>query len=188
MKNKERAFVIERVAAAYKTFAITLSWISVITIFIMIFSTTIDATARFLFNNPIPGMFELNEVILVICVFMGATWTQIERGHIRVEVFLMKSSARKQYILNTISWFVALIFAAILCYQTYMGFLDSYSVREFRWGSIQMPIWWAKGLVPLGLLLLMIQLIFDIIMEVRALLGWKDDGDGGDSATTVREF
>jgi TRAP-type C4-dicarboxylate transport system permease small subunit len=120
-------------------------------------------------------MFELNEVILVVCVFMGVAWTQIKRGHIRVEVLLVRLSPRTQHILNTLSWLIMLIFVAILCYQSYQGFLESYSMREFRWGSVQMPIWWAKGLVPLGLLLMLVQLVLDILTEIKAILTGSED-------------
>lgn len=167
--------MLEKIQAKYETFTTALSFISVICLVIMIASTTLDATARFAFNRPLPGMFELNEVILVVCVFMGVAWTQIKRGHIRVEVFLVRLSTRTQHILNTLSWLIMFIFVAILCYQSYQGFLESYSMKEFRWGSVQMPIWWAKGLVPLGLLLMLVQLVLDMLLEIKAILtGAKD--------------
>jgi TRAP-type C4-dicarboxylate transport system permease small subunit len=184
MKNKKALSVLEKFQEKYETFTTVLSLISVICLVIMILSTTLDATARFVFNNPVPGMFELNEVILVVCVFMGVAWTQLKRGHIRVEVIVVRFSPRVRHILNAISWLVTLIFVAILCYQSYQGFLESYSIREFRWGSVQMPIWWAKGLIPLGLLLLLVQLVLDILLEIKSFLASKDDVQ----KSAVREF
>lgn len=174
MNDETKLTLAEKIEQKYKVFSIGLSSISAVTIAIMMVSTTIDATVRFVLNTPIPGIFELNEVILVVCVFMGITWTQMERGHIRVEVVLMRVSPRTRHILNVFSWTVALIFVGILCYQTYQGFQDSFRIREFRWGSVQMPIWWAKGLVPLGLLLMMAQLVLDIWKEINSLLGIKE--------------
>jgi TRAP-type C4-dicarboxylate transport system permease small subunit len=139
----------------------------------MILSISIDATARYLFNSPVAGVFELNEVMLVVCVFMGLTWTQMDRGNIRVEIFLLKLSPRWRHILDAFSWIVTLCFVSILFYMSYKGFLDSYRIREFRWGSVQMPIWWAKGLVPFGLLLLMLQLLLDIFFELKAFFDIK---------------
>jgi TRAP-type C4-dicarboxylate transport system permease small subunit len=89
-----------------------------------------------------------------------------------------------QHIMNAISWLVTLIFVAILCYQSYQGFLESYSIREFRWGSVQMPIWWAKGLVPVGLLLLMVQLVLDILLEIKSIFANKE----GLPKPPIREF
>ncbi len=160
---------IQRFAFKFRKFAMTLGAISAISVLIMIFSTSIDTIMRFFFNSPIPGMFELNEVLLVICVYMGITWTQMDRGHIRVEVFVWKLPKQARHYINIVAWSVTLIFVTILCIQTYFGFLDSFRIREFRWGSVQMPIWWAKGLIPIGCLLMMIQLVIDIIIEFQSV-------------------
>jgi TRAP-type C4-dicarboxylate transport system permease small subunit len=185
MGNTKENSLFDAIFNNYGKFSTVLSSVSAVCILLMILSTTIDTTARFLFNNPIPGMFELNEVLLVICVYMGISWTQIKRGHIRVEVFVLKFSARNRYFLNIFAWSVALFFVGILCYQSFYGFLDSYRIREFRWGSVQMPIWWAKGLVPLGCLMLMIQLVLDIISELKSIIGIKKDEL---KRSVVREF
>jgi len=174
MNDAVKLTLVERIESKYRKFSVALSCLSGITIALMMISTTIDASARYIFNHPLPGVFELNEVMLVICVYMGMTWTQMERGHIRVEVFLLRVSPRTRHILNILCWGVTLIFVGILCYQTYLGFLDSFRIREFRWGSVQMPIWWAKGLVPLGFLMLMIQLVLDIWSEMVGLSGIKE--------------
>lgn len=173
MDTTEKLTLVEKIENKYRVFSTALSSLSAITIAIMMLSTTIDATARYVLNKPLPGIFELNEVLLVICVYMGITWTQMERGHIRVEVIISRVSRNTRHILNILSWAVALIFVAILCYQTFQGFQDSFRIREFRWGSVQMPIWWAKGLVPLGCLMLMAQLVLDIWKEIMALSGFK---------------
>lgn len=174
MNDTEKLTLVERVENKYRKFSAALSSVSAITIALMMLSTTIDASARYVFNQPLPGVFELNEVMLVICVYMGITWTQMERGHIRVEIIVSRVSPTTRHALNILSWGVALFFVGILCYQTYLGFLDSYRIREFRWGSIQMPIWWAKGLVPLGCFMLMVQLVLDIWSEVVGLFGTRE--------------
>lgn len=49
--------------------------------------------------------------------------------------------------------------------------MESFQVREFRWGSVQMPIWWAKALVPIGCWMMNLQLIIDIWRDVQVLRG-----------------
>lgn len=163
--------LIEKLAQKYKLFCSSMAIISGIAILIMILSTTLDTTSRYLFNTPIAGVFELNEVLLVICVYMGLAWTQIERGHIRVEAILVRVSSKTRHILNILAWVTTFLFMSILCWQTTKGAIYSIQIWEFRWGSIQMPIWWAKSLVPLGCLMLCIQLLLDIILEIKELCG-----------------
>lgn len=145
--------------------------ISGLTILFMMLSSTIDATARYLLNRPLAGVLESNEAALVICVFMGLAWTQIERGHIRVMVLYHRLSPRAKSYMNLIVWVIALVFVAILMRQTGIGALESFSTREFRWGSVQMPIWWVKALIPFGCGMLAIQLLLDIWEEIERIRG-----------------
>jgi TRAP-type C4-dicarboxylate transport system permease small subunit len=167
----EKKALVLRVSGFYRLFVTGLAVISCLTIAIMMFSTTIDTVLRYLFNSPIPGVFELNEVILVVCVFMGVAWCQVERGHIRVTVGLVRLSPRKAVILDTMVWIVALAFVLVLAQQTWHDAVYAYSIKMFRWGKVQMPIWWARALVPIGLWLLAIQLILDIWTDICRLIG-----------------
>jgi TRAP-type C4-dicarboxylate transport system permease small subunit len=167
----EKKALVLRVSGFYRLFVTGLAVISCLTIAIMMFSTTIDTVLRYLFNRPIPGVFELNEVILVVCVFMGVAWCQVERGHIRVTVGLVRLSPRKAVILDTMVWIVALAFVLVLAQQTWHDAVYAYSIKMFRWGKVQMPIWWARALVPIGLWLLAIQLILDIWTDICRLIG-----------------
>jgi TRAP-type C4-dicarboxylate transport system permease small subunit len=155
----------------YRYFVTGLAVISCLTIAIMMFSTTIDTVMRYVFNSPIPGIFELNEVILVVCVFMGLAWCQIQRGHIRVTILLVRLTSKKALLLDIMVWLVALAFVLILAQQTWHDAVYAYSIKMFRWGKIQMPIWWARALVPIGLWLLAVQFILDIWTDICRLIG-----------------
>ncbi len=171
MDAKKNKSLIEKLAQRYKIFCSSMAIISGVTILVMIVSTTLDTTSRYLFNSPIAGVFELNEVILVVCVYMGLAWTQIERGHIRVEFLLVRVSSKTEHVLNILAWMTTFFFVSVLFWQTTKGAIDSIRIWEFRWGSIQMPIWWAKSLVPIGCLMFSIQLLFDIALEIKELRG-----------------
>jgi TRAP-type C4-dicarboxylate transport system permease small subunit len=167
----EKKALVLTVSEYYRYFVTGLAVISCLTIAIMMFSTTIDTVMRYLFNSPIPGVFELNEVILVVCVFMGLAWCQVERGHIRVTIVLVRLAPKKALLLDIIVWIVALSFVLILAQQTWHDAVYAYSIKMFRWGKIQMPIWWARALVPIGLWLLAIQFILDIWTDICGLIG-----------------
>ena len=167
----QKKLLVERLHKKYVLFCVIMAAFAGITIAIMMFSTTIDATARYLFNYPISGIFELNEVLLVICVYMGLAWTQIERGHIRVTALLEHVPKRVAVVLNILAWVVSFVFVFILGYESAIGALESIRIWEFRWGSVQMPIWWVKCLVPIGCWMLNIELVLDTWMEVERLRG-----------------
>lgn len=163
--------LVMTIARLYKYFCSTVAIIAGATIFIMMFSTTTDTTLRFTLNFPIPGVFELNEVLLVVCVYLGLAWTQIERGHIRVVLILGRLSRKWAVALDMVCWIGCFVFLALLGLQSGKEALSSYQIKEFRWGSVQMPIWWAKALVPIGCWMTCIQLLIDIWEDIARLLG-----------------
>jgi len=171
MDSPQEKLLVEKLADRYTVFCTFTAVLAAVTIALMMVSTTFDATARYVINRPIPGVFELNEVLLVICVYMGMAWTQVERGHIRVTAFLMRFSKESEIKCNILGWALTFIFLSILGYQSAIGAWESFQMREFRWGSVQMPIWWAKALVPIGCWMMNIQLIIDIWKDIESLRG-----------------
>jgi TRAP-type C4-dicarboxylate transport system permease small subunit len=138
---------------------------------IMILSTTADTTLRYSINRPIAGIFELNEVLLVVLVFLGIAWTQMERGHTRVVLVMRKMPIRWAIRMDILCWIICFFFLGILGLQSGKEALRSFHINEFRWGSVQMPIWWAKAIVPVGCWLTCIQLLIDIWADICRLKG-----------------
>lgn len=169
--TNQNSILVNRVQKIYKKICIVPAVIAAITIAIMMLSTVLDATSRYLLNRPLPGVFELNEVILVVCVYMSIAWTQMERGHIRVTAFILRFSEKNKAKLNMVSWFITFLFVFIVGIESFIAAKESFLAREFRWGSVQMPIWWAKMLVPIGLSMLGIQLLIDIWKEIEFIKG-----------------
>jgi len=150
---------------------VTFAFVAAASLAIMIISTTLDTTLRYSLNFLIPGVFELNEVLMVVLVFLGIAWTQMERGHTRVVLVLRKMPIRWAIKLDIICWIICIFFLGILGLQSGKEALRSFQMNEFRWGAVQMPIWWAKALVPLGCWLTCIQLLMDIWLDIGRLKG-----------------
>lgn len=140
------------------------------TIFFMMTSTAADVTGRYFFRSPIQGVFEINEVLLVACVFLGMGLTQIKRGHIRVTLVLERVPLRVLLILDMIGWVICFVFLSILGWETWKQAVLAYKLKEFRWGAIVFPIWWAKFTIPIGCWMTCIQLLFDIWTDIARLL------------------
>jgi len=162
---------MEKFSRWYPKLCLVFAAVAGMSMALMILSTTADTTLRYTLNFPIPGVFELNEVLLVITVFLGITWTQAERGHTRVVLMMRKLPIRRAIQLDLICWALCFVFLAILGLQTGKEALRSFEINEFRWGAVQMPIWWAKALVPLGCWLTCIQLLIDMWVDYGRLQG-----------------
>ena len=56
--------------------------------------------------------------------------------------------------------------------KLYLGNMDtSFLDKEFRWGIIQMPIWWVKIVVACGLVLALIQMALHFILAIYSSFG-----------------
>ena len=162
---------MENLARWLKKINVLFGLIAAAALALMMISTTVDTNSRYVFNNPIAGVFELNEVLLVIAVFLTVSWTQEARGHTRVVLIMRRFSMRNAIRLDTVCWILCFLFLAIMGWQSAREALRSYEINEFRWGSVQMQIWWAKALVPLGCWLTCLQLLVDIWVNFRRLRG-----------------
>jgi TRAP-type C4-dicarboxylate transport system permease small subunit len=119
-------------------------------LFLMV-AITLDATVRSLADRPISGIYEMSEIALVIIVFLGLGWTQMDDGHIRVTALTKLAPPGLARVMNGTAWLAACAALLLLAWPSTLDAIHSYSIREFRWGHVQLPIWWAKILLAVGL-------------------------------------
>lgn len=162
---------MENFARWFKKINITFAFVAMATLALMIISTTLDTISRYAFNYPLAGVFELNELLMVLVVFLSVAWTQGERGHTRVVLGIRKLSIRNAIKLDMVCWILCFIFMALMSWQTAREAIRSFGINEFRWGAVQMPVWWAKAIVPFGCGLTCIQLVIDVWVNLGRLKG-----------------
>jgi TRAP-type C4-dicarboxylate transport system permease small subunit len=154
--------------------------IAILFLAVMMLATTADATLRFFFNKPIAGVFEVAEMAMVVLVFFGLGWTQQDRKHIRATMLTDRLSRRWQYFFDGVAWAACAFFLLVLAVPATAAAKESFAMREFRWGVVQMPIWWVKIILALGLWLGALQMIYCLAGSLRAFLkpdAVEADGD-----------
>ena len=140
--------VVERLLRAA---ANAMGFIAVAFLLFMMVGTTVDALVRTVIGSPLPGLFELSELSMVMIVFMGLGWTQLDDAHIRVTMakkWLPEKAAR---VLDSVAWFAGALVLLLLAYPATGDAIESVAIREFRWGYVEVPIWWTKVAVAIGL-------------------------------------
>ncbi|SEO74295.1 TRAP transporter small permease [Aquisalimonas asiatica] len=127
-------------------------------LFLMV-GTSSDVASRFFLGNSIPGVFEMAELAMVVCVMFGLGWAQQGRKHIRVTLLVDRLPPRARAGLEAFAWIATaillMLIAAPATQEAYHSTLD----REFRWGVVRMPVWWVKIIVALGLWLASLQML-----------------------------
>lgn len=124
----------------------------------LMFGITADVITRAITGQPIAGVFEMSELSLVMIVFPGAMWAQRDRAHIRVNILSDKLPGMPHRLALFFAWACGALALSILAWPATQEAIRSVSIWEFRWGYIQMPIWWTKVGVAVGLWLAAIQM------------------------------
>lgn len=149
-----------------------MGWIALLFMAFLMLAITVDVTVRAITGRPISGVFELAEIAMALLVFLGLGWTQCDDAHIRVTALTQLARPTARRLLDA----VALVFGALL-----LGLLalpatedawSSFLIREFRWGHLQIPIWWAKILLAFALWFATLQMA---LAALHRLLGQPED-------------
>ena len=152
-----------------------------ICIFLMICTIVPDSIGRFFFNRPLHGTLELNMLLMSAIVFLSLSWTQSQRGHVRVEMLLSKLNPKVRSIVNILCWFIAFLLFLAITVAGAEEAVYSTQIRENLWGVKKFPVWPGKIIAVFGAALLCIQLLVDIGNEFKNLVTRSDGRDHGDN-------
>jgi TRAP-type C4-dicarboxylate transport system permease small subunit len=79
--------------------------------------TVVDALLRYGLSRPIPGTFELTELILAAVIFFGLPYTGLTDGHVAVDVLAGRLPPRARYAMLTVAALVMTILLATITWQ-----------------------------------------------------------------------
>ena len=82
----------------------------------MIFLTCANVFLRFVWI-PVSGTFELMGYFGAVLTAFALGYTQIRRGHIAVDIVVLRFSKRAQTILNAINYLICMIFFGLAAWQ-----------------------------------------------------------------------
>ena len=92
-------------------------------LFLMMLLTVVDVVLRATLNKPIIGATEIIEQMMVAVVFLGLGWCSLQGKQIRVELFASSYAPGAQRVVDLSTYFVGLIFVAVICWRTFMATL-----------------------------------------------------------------
>lgn len=93
--------------------------VSMVTVLLLMILISADVGMRIAFNKPITGAIEIAELLMVVIVFFGLSWTTHNKMHINVDLFFARYPKRMQKIIIIFNHVIALILTAVLCWTTF---------------------------------------------------------------------
>jgi TRAP-type C4-dicarboxylate transport system permease small subunit len=118
---------------------------------------------------PIPGVLEITESTMTLIVFGALAYAQIRRKHIRVELVYSHMSPRVQAVMDVVADVAALAFFGLLLSEAVAEGLTSWRIREAADGLLHFPLYPARWVLIAGTLLLILQLLLDMIQDLRRI-------------------
>ena len=137
---------------------------------VMMFLTAMDVILRYVFNRPIPGSFELQELMMGVLVAMGIGYCAFWKGHINVDILFSRFPQRTQEILNVFHYLVASCLFALVCWRTVIEGLALQS-RGFTSSVLLIPIFPFYCVVTFGSAVLCLAFFYNSLESLSLGLG-----------------
>ena len=115
--------------------------------------TVISVIGRYAFNAPIPGDYEITELVCGVAVFAFFPYCHIRNGNIVVEFFTARLSARRNTMLDTVHNFAFTVVAGLITWRLFVGGMHKLADEETTL-FLDIPIHWGyfPALLGAGLL------------------------------------
>lgn len=174
-----QAIALDRVERWLDTVERALSFSAAILVLVLTLLTAAEVVLRYGFNSPIPGTWELSQLLLVGIVFLGFAHTQAKGGHVRVELLIARVGPAWRRGLDLLGLAVGVAVFAVIFWVGLKDTWTAWAIADYTLGSVAFPIWPSKLMVPVGSLLLCLRLVVQI---VRHLLEMRGGGPPGSRA------
>jgi TRAP-type C4-dicarboxylate transport system permease small subunit len=142
-------------------------------VFFLMLLVAAEIIARHFFGSPIAGQVEAGTLSLVLILYFGLAYGQLQRSHIRVDLVISRVKGRKREFLEALALFVCLIVSMLMLSATGKQAVISVAGREFVTGVISFPVWPGRCAVAFGFALLSLTLIIQICDHVMAAFSAK---------------
>ena len=101
------------------SFSKWLNWVAGVGLVGMLGLIIADIIGNKFFKNPIPGAIEIVAFLGVVVTAFAIAYTQILRGHIRVEFIVMRLPVRVQAIIASFVLLLGIVLFAMLAWRSY---------------------------------------------------------------------
>ncbi len=128
-----------------------------------------DVVGTEFLGRPVLGTLEFTESTMVLVVFGALAYAQQRRAHIRVELLYGQVGPRGKSFMEAVTHIVAFIFFTLVGWQGYVELVYSWEIMESTMGSVRFPLYPARSLLLLGVLLLILRLAIDIVQDIGRL-------------------
>jgi len=131
----------------------------------LMFITAADVVARDVFNHPLPGVIELSQYLLAVCILLGVAYTQQIKGHVGVSLLTSRLSTRTQLMVNLVGTLLGLFLFLLLAWQGLVVGLEEKTVSDM----LRVPQYPFRLLVAVAAFFTFLELLIDLGSSIQKL-------------------
>ena len=152
--------------------------LSGLAVFSLMILAVVSVSGRHSINQPLPGYVDWIEQLMPLIAFMGVAFVQRNGGHIRMDIFVSLLRGRALWFFEAVSVLLMIFVVVLLVWGSWSHFGRSFDFAAPLWSrdssmDIALPIWPAKLLAPVAFSFLLLRLVLQFVIYVRAI--WLND-------------
>jgi TRAP-type mannitol/chloroaromatic compound transport system permease small subunit len=133
-------------------------WLMAIVVPVMLY----EVVRRYLFNDPTVWAMELAVLLFGPYFLLGGPHLLHLRGHVTLDLVRQRLNPVWQRRMDLVNFPVIILFCAILIYFSWPSAWSAWEYRETSFSAWNPPIWPAKAVVPLALVLMLLQAVVEL--------------------------
>jgi C4-dicarboxylate transporter DctM subunit len=155
------------------------SFLSGLFILVMGVIITYDVAMRYLFHAPTTWVLEISIILCLGSVFLAGGYALKEKNHIQVDALTQRFARRNQILLELICLTLTLVYCIVLTWKGGETALYSLRMGEVSPTVLNIPVVIPRVLLPIGGLLLILELIRQMLQSLSAFRKVLREGGGG---------
>ncbi|UCD79153.1 MAG: TRAP transporter small permease subunit [Desulfobacterales bacterium] len=125
-----------------------------------------EVIMRYLFNRPTIWAWDVNVQLFAVIVVFGAGNTLLQKGHVVMDIFILRLSERKRLIINMAVYIIFIVTMAIVVWQCGIFARRSIEIGERTSTLLSPPIYPLKTGIFIGVALFWLQAISLFIKDM----------------------
>lgn len=137
----------------------------------------VDVTSRYVMQNPLAVSDEYGGFCLVAITCIGLAYAWKTGSHVRVEFITKKLSIGMRRKLRLLTLLLAFAFTGFMVFGAYklVSISLMFGTRSTSW--LRTPIAWPQMTIVIGAVLLFLQLVVEIVKQVKKLSADEKEGE-----------
>ncbi|MFH0914435.1 MAG: TRAP transporter small permease [Chloroflexota bacterium] len=143
-------------------------YLAVLVIFSMMAVVVYGVIMRYAFNSPVLQVSDLSSFMMVALTYLTLAYIQREGRHVSVDILMVRQSKRTK---TTVGLGVTLFALAVFVIVTWAGWDAALKAWQlgFRAEDSRIPLFPPKLLIPIGAVLMCLQLVADFVHGLASL-------------------